>query len=146
MSTIKNGPILLYCHFKKKNKRAWNQFSVSSIEPKTIQKCFSYSTVVFDQISLWQYVAFKIYKHQYNFHYVAMPMVTSQSLKSVDFTKTQKSKYLENKIFLVQINKKIVKYSQRATLWQKKLLQRMQPLRHTLKNLTKLLIWIEKIC
>ena len=75
-----------------------------------------------------------------------MPMVTSQSLKSVDFTKTQKSKYLENKIFLVQINKKIVKYSQRATLWQKKLLQRMQPLRHTLKNLTKLLIWIEKIC
>ena len=38
-----------------------------------------------------------------------MPMVTSQSLKSVDFTKTQKSKYLENKIFWVQINKKIVK-------------------------------------
>ena len=31
-----------------------------------------------------------------NFHYVAMPMMTSQIMKSVDFTKTQKSRYLEN--------------------------------------------------
>ena len=31
-----------------------------------------------------------------NFHYVAMPMVTSHILKSADFTKAQKSRYLEN--------------------------------------------------
>ena len=30
------------------------------------------------------------------FHYVAMPMMTSQILKSMDFTKTQKSRYFEN--------------------------------------------------
>ena len=32
-----------------------------------------------------------------------MPMMTSQILKSVDFTKTQKPKYLENKTFFLQI-------------------------------------------
>ena len=30
-------------------------------------------------------------KHRCNFHYVAMSMVTSQILRSVDFTETQKS-------------------------------------------------------
>ena len=34
-----------------------------------------------------------------------MPMVTSQILKSVDFTKAQKSRYLENEIFFLQIKK-----------------------------------------
>ena len=32
-----------------------------------------------------------------NFH-VSMPLMTSQILKSVDFTKTQKSRYLENEM------------------------------------------------
>ena len=35
-----------------------------------------------------------------------MPMGTSQILKSVDFTKTQKSKYLDNEtLFFIQIKK-----------------------------------------
>ena len=34
-----------------------------------------------------------------NFHYVAMLMMTSQILKYIDFTKTQKSRYLENESF-----------------------------------------------
>ena len=39
-----------------------------------------------------------------------MPVMTSQILKSVDFTKTQNSRYLENKtLFLLQI-KKFVNY------------------------------------
>ena len=39
-------------------------------------------------------------------HYVAMPMMTSQILKSADFTKTQKSRYLENvTVFFLQIKK-----------------------------------------
>ena len=54
-----------------------------------------------------------------NFHYVAMPMMTSQILKTVDFTKTQKSRYLENKtLFFLQI-KKSFNYTSRATLLQK---------------------------
>ena len=34
-------------------------------------------------------------KHKCNFHYQAMLMTMSQILKSVDFTKTQKSRYFE---------------------------------------------------
>ena len=48
-----------------------------------------------------------------------MPMMTPQ-IKSVDFTKTQKSKYLETEtLFFLQI-KKVINYTSRATLWQKK--------------------------
>ena len=36
-----------------------------------------------------------------------MPMVTSQILKSADLTKTQKSKYLENETFFVQMKKNL---------------------------------------
>ena len=54
-----------------------------------------------------------------NCHYVAMPMMTSQILKSGDFTKTQKSRYLENEtLFFLEI-KKLINYISRATLLQK---------------------------
>ena len=57
--------------------------------------------------------------NQCNFHYVAMSMMASQILKSVDFTKTQKSRYLENEtLFFLQI-KKFINCASRATLWQK---------------------------
>ena len=42
-------------------------------------------------------------------------MMTSQKLKSMDFTKTQKSRYLENKTFFLQI-KKFINYTSKATL------------------------------
>ena len=46
-------------------------------------------------------------------------MMTSQILRSVHFTKTQKSRYFENgTLFFLQI-KKIVYYISRATLLQK---------------------------
>ena len=45
-------------------------------------------------------------------------MMISQILKSVGFTKTQKSKYLKNKTFLFQI-KKLINCASRAILWQK---------------------------
>ena len=48
----------------------------------------------------------------------------SQILKSLDFTKTQKSRYLENEIlFFLQIKKKIINDALRATSWQKDILQ-----------------------
>ena len=54
-----------------------------------------------------------------HFNYLAMPMKTSQILKSVDFTKTQKSRYLENEtLFFLQM-KKFVNFTRSATLWQK---------------------------
>ena len=59
---------------------------------------------------------FKRNKHKWNLHYAAMLMMTSQILKSAGFTKTQKSRYLENKtLFFLQI-KKFINYTSRATL------------------------------
>ena len=50
-----------------------------------------------------------------------MPMMTSQILKYVDFTKTQKSKYLRNEtLFFLQI-KKIFNYTSRATILLQKI-------------------------
>ena len=40
-----------------------------------------------------------------------MSMVTPQILKSADFTKTEKSKYLENETLFFNKIKKIVKYT-----------------------------------
>ena len=49
-----------------------------------------------------------------------MPMMTSQILKSLNFTKTQKSRYLKNKtLFFLEI-KKIINCTSGVTLWQKK--------------------------
>ena len=46
-------------------------------------------------------------------------MMTSRILKSLDFTKTEKSRYLESEtLFFLQI-KKIINYTLRATLLQK---------------------------
>ena len=45
-------------------------------------------------------------------------MMMPQILKSVSFTKTQKSRCIENKTFFLEI-KKFINYTSRATLWQK---------------------------
>ena len=51
-----------------------------------------------------------------NFHYEAMPMMTSLTLRSVDFTKLHKPRYLENEpSFSLQI-KKIINYRSKVTL------------------------------
>ena len=48
-------------------------------------------------------------------------MVMSQILKLVNFTKTQKSRYLENEtLFFLQIQN-FISYTSRAALWQKTL-------------------------
>ena len=49
---------------------------------------------------------------KWNFHYVAMPMVMSQILRSADFTKIQKSRQLENKTFFFQIKKIFLIYQE----------------------------------
>ena len=50
-----------------------------------------------------------------NLHYAAILMMTSQILKSAGFTKTQKSRYLENEtLFFLKI-KKFINYTSSAT-------------------------------
>ena len=113
----KNDQIWLYCHFNKLIKQTQNQFPGSNTESKTCQKCFSYNTLVFDLFL--QHLGFKRNKQEWNFYYVAMHMMTPQILKSLDFTKTQKSRYLESKaLFFLQI-KKFINCASRATVWQK---------------------------
>ena len=80
MLSIKNCQISLYCHFNKIIK-----------EPGT-----SLQSPVLSQ------------KHFRNVEIplLVMPIMMSQILKSVDFTKAQKSRYLENKIsFFLHIKK-----------------------------------------
>ena len=51
--------------------------------------------------------------------YATIPMMKSQILKFVDFTKIQESRYLKNKtLFFFQI-KKLINHTSRATFWQK---------------------------
>ena len=48
-----------------------------------------------------------------------LEMFVTQHTSIVDFTKTQKSRYIENKtLFFLKI-KKFINYTSRATLWQK---------------------------
>ena len=54
-----------------------------------------------------------------NFHYAAKSMMTSQILKFLDFTKTQKSWYLEEETLVFLQIKKFISYTSRVTLWQK---------------------------
>ena len=49
-------------------------------------------------------------------------MMTSQILKFVDFTKTQKYRYLENETLFSLQMKKFINYTSKATLWQKMIL------------------------
>ena len=63
-------------------------------------------------------LGFKRNKHKGNFHYVAMPMMALQILELEDFTKTEKSRYLEIETFFFQI-KKFIDYTSRVTLLQK---------------------------
>ena len=48
-----------------------------------------------------------------------MPMMMSKILESVDLTKTQKSRYLENETLSFLQIKKFINYTSRATLLQK---------------------------
>ena len=65
-------------------------------------------TLVFDQISFWWDLWFKINKHKGNLYYAAMLMMTSQILKSAGLTKTHKSRYLENETYFFFIQNSLI--------------------------------------
>ena len=56
---------------------------------------------------------------KFNFHYMEMSMLVSYISKFVDFTKAQKSQYLENETFFFQI-KYLIHHTSNTTLRQKK--------------------------
>ena len=86
MSAIKNGQISLYCNFNKIIQGPGTSFQSAELSQENIRNVYHISNC--------------------NFHYVAILMMMSQILKSVDFTKTQKSRYLESKtLFFLEIKK-----------------------------------------
>ena len=93
MSTIKHGQILLYFCFNKIIKRSETSFQPFALNQKHARNAY--------HTSIWQ----------------GMPMMTSKK-NYKNFTKTQKSGYLENKTLFLQINK-FIDYISRATLLQK---------------------------
>ena len=99
MSTIKNGYISLYFRFNKIIKKPGTSSQSPGLSQKHIGNIYH---------TAHQYLT-KFHFDNY-FHYVAMPMVTSQILKSMDFTKIQKSRYFENEaLFFLQI-KRFINY------------------------------------
>ena len=79
----------------------------------------SHSTLVFEPNFILIVLRFKRNQLNCNFYYAAMPMMTSQKLNSVDFTKTKKPRYLEKEtLFFLQL-KKIINYTPRVTLDKK---------------------------
>ena len=128
MSTIKNGQISLYRHFNEIIKEPETSFQSPALSQKHIRNVFHTTYQYLTKFHSDRTQDSKEIKQKCNFHYVAMLMMTSQILKSVYFTKIQKSRYLGNEtLFLFQI-KKFINCSSRATLWQKIVLQRRQPL------------------
>ena len=91
---------------------------------------------VIEHNSIWPY--FKRNKNKCNFHYLVMHMITSQVLNSVNFTKTLKSRYLENKTFFFFQLKNFINCPSRATLWQKRFVAKItfnrRPKNHKNKN------------
>ena len=113
MSTMKNGQILLYCHFNKIIKEPGASFQSPAFSQKHVRNVCHTAQVI------WQDLGFKRNKHKCNLHYAAILMMTSQILKSAGFTKTQKSWYLEKEtLFFLQI-KKFINYTWSAALWQR---------------------------
>ena len=110
MSSIKNGLISLYCHFNKIIKRPGTSFQSPALRQKYIRNiCHTthqyltkfYFDSIQDSRELSIILTF--------FIYVAMPVMTSQILRSVDFTKTQKSRYLKNEtLSFLQIKNSLI--------------------------------------
>ena len=105
MLTIKNGQISLFCHFNKMVKGPGTSFQSPALGRKHVRNvCHNaqYYLTKFHFDSTQDSTEISV---KFNFHYVAMSIMTSQILKSVDFTKTR-SKYLENEtLFFLQVRK-----------------------------------------
>ena len=102
MSPIKNGQILLLCNFNKIIKGPGTSSQSPALSQNMLEMFVIQHTGIWPNFILIV-VRIQKNKHKCNFHYVAMPMMTSQIVKPVDFTKIQKSRYLENETFFLQI-------------------------------------------
>ena len=97
MSTIKNGQILLCCKFNKIIKGPRTSSQSPALSQKRVRNVCHIVRQHFTKFNFDSAQYPKEIQRKCNFHYLEMPMMTSHILKSVDFTKIQKSIYLKNK-------------------------------------------------
>ena len=127
MSNIKNDQILLYFRFNKIIKGPRTSFQSPALTQNHFRNASHTGHQYFTKFPFDSTQESKRNKHKCKFHYEAMPMMTSQILKSMNFTEAQKSRYLENETLLfIQIKKKsLVTHHGMA----KTVLQQRQPLK-----------------
>ena len=97
MSTVKNGWILLCCHFNKIIKRSGTSFQSPALSPKHVRNVIYIGiyTGIYPSL-LWYYLGFKRNKHKCNFHYIAVAMMTSQILKSLEKSQEWNTSFSSN--------------------------------------------------
>ena len=135
MSAIKNAQISLYCHFNIIIKGSGTCFQFPALRQKHDRNVSHTAHQYLTKFHIDSTQDSKEISVSVTSIMQSMPMMTSQSLKSMAFTKTQKSRYLENKTFFLQI-KKIINSASRATLWQKQFCSGSN-LFHTVTDFTK---------
>ena len=97
------------CNVLKSTKKLAPVSSLQHCAKNMLQMFVIQHTSIWPNFILIVLTGFKTNEHKCNFHYVEMPMMTSQILKSMGFAKTQKSRYLGNKtLFFFQIKKIIL--------------------------------------
>ena len=116
---MKNDQISLYCHFNKTIKKPGTSFQSPVSSQKHVRNICHTAYYYLTKLHFNRTSGFKRNKHNCNFYYVAMFMMTSQTLKSMNFTKTQKSKNLVNETLFFLWIKKCINYTLSATLQQK---------------------------
>ena len=98
MLTIENSQISPHCLFNKIVKGPGTSIQSPVLNQKHVINVCHTADQYLTKFHFYSKIKNKIQKnkHKCNFYYVAMPMMTSQILESVDFTKTPKFTYLEN--------------------------------------------------
>ena len=128
MSNIKNDQILLYFHFNKIIKGPRTSFQSPALTQNHFRNASHTGHQYFTKFPFDSTQESKRNKRKCKFHYVAMPMMTSQISKSMSFTEAQTSRYLENETLLfIQIKKNIHLVTHHGMA--KTVLQQRQPLK-----------------
>ena len=108
MSTIENGYIQLYCHFNEIIKGSGTSFKSPALKENMLQMFCHTAQYYLTKFHFDSTEDSKEVNISVAFNYIAMSIVTSQILKSVDFTRTQKPRYLQNEAsYFLQIKKLI---------------------------------------
>ena len=128
MPAIKSGQILLDFHFNKIIKGPRPSFQSPLLSQKHVDMFVIQHTSTWPNFIL-TVLRVKRNKHERNFHYAVMSMMRSQIFKSVEFTKSQKSRYLKNETSLfLQIQNSLIMH-QRLLYGKKQFCSGGKPLR-----------------